>query len=179
MPERNSHCRRGHALVPENMWPSSRACKLCRELLHPTLGPTTKDCLVCGEEFTARTKIARYCSKRCSAKAYYHENIEQERKRGRDKHRAMREKVIAHYGGVCACPTCGITEPDFLAVDHIENNGNEHRKKLKGTNIYLWLIKNSFPEGFQLLCFNCNSAKAFFGGCPHTKLRETQNVQCS
>jgi hypothetical protein len=29
------------------------------------------------------------------------------------------------------------------------------------------LMSEGFPEGFQLLCANCNSAKAWFGGCPH------------
>ncbi len=37
--------------------------------------------------------------------------------------------VWAHYGQRCAC--CGETEPAFLAIDHVNNDGNVHRKKVK------------------------------------------------
>lgn len=37
-----------------------------------------------------------------------------------------------------------------------------------GWNFYRWLKNNGFPKkDFQLLCFNCNCAKGFFGMCPH------------
>ena len=45
--------------------------------------------------------------------------------------------------------------------------------------MYRWLKKHGFPkEGFQLLCYNCNCAKGFFGKCPHKKqdLVQKQNV---
>jgi hypothetical protein len=62
----------------------------------------------------------------------------------------------------------------FLVVDHINDNGLEHRNSIgqgirkigSGSVIIAWLIKNNFPEGFQLLCANCNMAKQS-GGCPH------------
>ena len=35
--------------------------------------------------------------------------------------------------------------------------------------IYIWLKNNNFPEGFQVLCFNCNCGKARNKGiCPHS-----------
>lgn len=77
--------------------------------------------------------------------------------------------VINHYGGKCAC--CGETNVEFLSIDHINNNGAEHRNALKissGIQFYLWLIKNIFPSGFQVLCMNCNLAKRS-GVCPHKK----------
>jgi hypothetical protein len=88
----------------------------------------------------------------------------------REANRKMKTLVYNAYGGYkCAC--CGETEPMFLSIDHINNDGAEHRKKINikgGTQIYRWLIKNSFPDGFQVLCWNCQNGKRFNKGiCPH------------
>lgn len=83
----------------------------------------------------------------------------------------MRENVFSAYGGYkCAC--CGETEPLFLTIDHVENDGAEMRKSgvhsRGGTQFYQWLRKNEFPDGFQVLCMNCNLGKHRNGGiCPH------------
>lgn len=69
------------------------------------------------------------------------------------------------YGGKCAC--CGEKEPKFLAIDHIAGNGNSHRKEIKKNKIYLWLKRMGYPQGFQVLCHNCNMAKAYWVLCPH------------
>jgi hypothetical protein len=63
-----------------------------------------------------------------------------------------------------------MTEPKFLSLDHIENNGSVHRKEIKnrGSGIFKWLRDNDYPAGFQVLCMNCNHGKAQNGGvCPH------------
>lgn len=78
--------------------------------------------------------------------------------------RRKREQVIAHYGGACAC--CGETHYEFLTIDHINGNGNAHRREV-GANIAHWLVKNGFPPGFRLLCANCNFALGNYGICPH------------
>ena len=58
---------------------------------------------------------------------------------------------------------------EFLAVDHI--HGRKHLPKeeqtLGGRDMNNWLKKNNYPEGFQILCSNCNFAKAMYGKCPH------------
>lgn len=82
----------------------------------------------------------------------------------------VKDAVFAAYGGyVCVC--CGETEKRFLTIDHINNDGAKHRKEIGfrgGIGIHLWLCKNAFPEGFQVLCFNCNHGKQLNGGtCPH------------
>ena len=90
-------------------------------------------------------------------------------KRTRDE---LKREVYAHYGnGKCAC--CGETEWTFLTIDHINNDGTKHRKELRyhsacGHGFYVWLRKNKYPEGFQILCQNCNVGKWRNGGiCPH------------
>ena len=79
----------------------------------------------------------------------------------------LRKQVLAHYGGHCVC--CKESTYEFLAIDHTNNDGNIHRKKIgrsSGANIARWLRDNNFPEGFQILCHNCNMAKRL-GKCPH------------
>lgn len=80
---------------------------------------------------------------------------------------AHKNAVFSHYGTRCAC--CGETEPLFLTVDHMNDDGYIHRKTIRSSSIYRWLVKNKFPDGFQLLCWNCNCAKGIHGGCPHQK----------
>jgi hypothetical protein len=71
----------------------------------------------------------------------------------------VRELVFAHYGKTCA--RCGYADERALSIDHIDGGGNAHRKtyKIGGSSFYVWLVKNNFPEGFQVLCMNCQFIK--------------------
>lgn len=92
----------------------------------------------------------------------------------------LKREVMDAYGGVCAC--CGETELVFLTIDHIDDNGAEHRREIAamlgssnpnqgGSPTYRWLRDNGFPEGFQVLCANCNCGKQWNGGvCPHAQM---------
>lgn len=90
------------------------------------------------------------------------------KKRDRDYIQRIKLKVFNHYSrGLNKCLCCGISGLKFLSIDHLENNGNKHRKQI-GRHIYLWLYSNKFPKGYQVLCYNCNHAKHLNGGiCPH------------
>jgi hypothetical protein len=82
----------------------------------------------------------------------------------------LQNEAILHYGGYhCAC--CGETEPMFLTLDHVANNGKSHREEMRstgGAKMYRWLRDNGYPSGFQVLCSNCNHGKYRNGGiCPH------------
>jgi hypothetical protein len=85
----------------------------------------------------------------------------------------LREEIFAHYDNKCAC--CGESEAAFLTIDHVNNDGAEHRRELgkpSGTVFYFWLRKNNYPEGFQALCWNCNCGKRINKGvCPHELVR--------
>ena len=74
----------------------------------------------------------------------------------------IRLEVLAAYGGKCAC--CGQEDPRYLTFDHVNDDGGEHRKTFSGP-IYVWLRTHNYPEGFQVLCANCNMSKAYYGGC--------------
>lgn len=59
------------------------------------------------------------------------------------------------------CARCRTTELRFLNLDHIHDDGAEHRRETKvGANPYSWAKKNGWPPIFQVLCFNCNYLKA-------------------
>ena len=89
----------------------------------------------------------------------------------RDFNKARRERVIEHYGGRCAC--CGESRFEFLAIDHINGGGDKHRLEVgRGSLMVAWIIRQGFPDGFQLLCHNCNQAKGYYGACPHERERE-------
>ena len=79
--------------------------------------------------------------------------------------------LVAHYSNStnrCAC--CGESDVRFLTIDHINGNGSQHRKSSgcgTGATFYNWLIKAGMPEGYQVLCYNCNLARTWHGKCPH------------
>lgn len=119
--------------------------------------------------------MCRFCNNRREpgvATCAEHRGLGSEyQKRSRMK---LKRAVYEHYDGACAC--CGETEILFMSVDHIHNDGAEHRKVVGGSHtFYKWLIKNNFPAGFQMLCFNCNLAKGFFGVCPHQSVCGSAN----
>ena len=92
----------------------------------------------------------------------------------RKRYQERRLIVINHYSnGTRRCECCSESELRFLTIDHIYNNGNKHRKVVGNSKITAWLIKNKFPKGYRVLCFNCNSGRAYNNGkCPHEEDRE-------
>ena len=87
-----------------------------------------------------------------------------------------REKLdcIAAYGGECSC--CAEGEILFLTIDHVNNDGAQHRKRLTrksrpggGASFYQWLRKQGYPKDkYRCLCFNCNCGRQLNKGiCPH------------
>lgn len=86
---------------------------------------------------------------------------------------ALKQEVFNHYGGfTCSCPPCGVSHPDFLTLNH--KAGNPWRNFENRAGILLWreLKRKNFPEGFEVLCYNCNcaSGKRNSGGtCPHLR----------
>lgn len=81
----------------------------------------------------------------------------------------LKTQVMAAYGG-CRCACCGVTDFEFLSIDHIGGTGAAHRKELTGNardgrNLYIWLRAQGFPPGYRVLCHNCNFALGHFGIC--------------
>lgn len=110
-----------------------------------------------------------YC-KPC-ARAHVRVYIKQNRERISAQYKAINTRLLnvihEHYGARCNC--CGETEPRFLTIDHVNNDGNIDRLKRKASyQVYKQIIDDGFPDRFQLLCWNCNCGRARNGGvCPH------------
>ena len=85
---------------------------------------------------------------------------QQERKKLIQKYRYLqiRNTVIAKYSDN-TCKICGENDLEVLTIDHIHDNGANHRKIMKNKNIYEWLKSENYPDGYQVLCFNCNCTK--------------------
>lgn len=97
------------------------------------------------------------------------ENRERYRQNIRKYKAEIRLKNISHYSkGKNECACCGEKNIKFLSIDHINGNGSKHQRENHIPNLSMWLYKNNFPEGFQILCYNCNQGKYTNGGiCPH------------
>lgn len=83
--------------------------------------------------------------------------------------RVLKERVLNHYGARCNCSCgCSVTNPRHLTIDHINSDGGRQREAQKihgGHANYRNIIKAGFPDDLQILCWNCNCAKEFSGGC--------------
>lgn len=124
----------------------------------------------------------RQCCREIQRKKY-HQNREHKLKLSKEWNRKNPEKVkfmrkryfdgcraeaLKRYGNKCQC--CGESKVEFLAIDHIEGLGNQHRRERRENNLPVWLKKNNYPKGFQVLCHNCNMAKSIYKICPHQSI---------
>lgn len=141
--------------------------------------PTTKTCPQCETEKPHAEfrpdKIRKYgISPWCinCTKTYLSSRKEKYRPkknlRAREYHKEQRLRVLQYYGKsefpVCAC--CGENLLEFLGIDHI-HGGGARDKKIHKCNFYTWLEKLGYPEGFRVLCHNCNQSLGAYGYCPH------------
>lgn len=170
----------------------------------------TRLCKRCGKE-TERYKsgVCKLCARRAVASwnsrnpervkaisaAWYRSNLTKAKKknnswteRNPERMAALRKtwytnvkaEVYEHYGSVCTC--CGETEPGFLVIDHVNEDGGLMRRKVhhRGGGFYRWIIKNKFPEYLQILCYNCNRGRAQNQGvCPHQKFNVFKSLLAS
>ncbi|MEK6878606.1 MAG: hypothetical protein AABY22_03310 [Nanoarchaeota archaeon] len=86
-------------------------------------------------------------------------------------YKERKRQIFEYYGGIPPiCKCCNEILYEFLTLDHINGGGRKERNQFKNsyTKFMLWIIKNNFPKGYQILCFNCNQAKGIYGKCPHT-----------
>lgn len=92
---------------------------------------------------------------------WYIKNIKEIKQRHIKKNVALKTMVVNHYtNGKMSCVKCGFGDIRALAVDHInEVNGDKNRIGGLGNKMYQWLKKNNYPNGYQILCFNCNQIK--------------------
>ena len=129
---------------------------------------------------------------------YYRQKDKERRLRNPEKHREsarkyhnttakpkfeeIKNEVFSYYSlklsdsKTPCCNCCGESfSINFLALDHIDGRKSMgHKPSHTGIKIYREILKNDFPDGFQILCHNCNTAKFQLGTCPHETRRKEE-----
>ena len=119
---------------------------------------------------TLNLSRCKFCYKEYASRVYVKEKT---LKTARKSVRKLKFEVLYHYSnGKMKCGCCGESNQKFLTLDHISGGGGEHRKQFGNSKgVYRNLRKNNFPEGYQVLCFNCNCGRQHNNGvCPHKAL---------
>lgn len=165
----------------------SKVCKACGEskpLVEFWTGRTK--CKVCMAKYHAEWREKNRGAWNAAGLKNYHKRMAempQEQKQTHRKQRAayarernamLKAEVYAGYGGY-RCQCCGEAEPMFLSIDHVNNDGYTQRKNGQGSgaNLYNMLYMEfkrtgKWPDGYQVLCMNCQHGKARnHGVCPH------------
>ena len=103
--------------------------------------------LAYAQKYKERTKVQRVI--------YNRNNKEFIDKRARKHRDYLRGLVLNHYGPCCCW--CGEKDINSLQIDHILNNGRDQKRY--GENLSLYIIKNNYPNAYQILCADCNQLK--------------------
>lgn len=125
-------------------------------------------CLLCKKTGCAKWADQNRKKIASNGKSWRLRNSEHVKNDARLRRTALRREVIDHYGGKCEC--CGEKRLRILCIDHINNDGSAHRKKIgmaPGNQFYKWIVKNGFPTLFRVLCHNCNNCMGSYGRCMH------------
>lgn len=157
-----THCMRGHAFTPENtyLYRGGRNCRACRSACTKRL-------------YHTNPVYRQHCI--AAATRRQQKTADVVREQGRARVKQARLSLMAVLGGA-ECRCCGETTYAFLSFDHINNDGHLDRKPQAGRNarrstsgrwIKEQLADPNVRMKLQVLCHNCNMAKAFFGECPH------------
>src|SRR6266487_243530 len=66
-----------------------------------------------------------------TARRYHSNHFEARNAKTMANYRKVREEVLQAYGHACVC--CGETRGEFLAIDHVNNDGAVHRREIGGS----------------------------------------------
>jgi len=82
----------------------------------------------------------------------------------------MKLQALYWYSnGTMRCDCCNEKDIRLLTFDHIDGGGKQHVIKDNIKNLYEYLYYNNYPDGYKILCFNCNKSYGQYGYCPHDK----------
>jgi len=169
MRKRKTKCKRGHRFTIKNTYidkHGARNCLKCRRIhsiarsKNPGIGtggvnkakthcsfghPLIEGNFWLRTRRGLKTRVCKFCMAR----------------RTKENRRRKKQQVIDAYGGKCAVSNCGITDPDMLTVDHVNDDGAKERVRgvSSGDAIYRRIIKQKFPKRYQILCANHNLKK--------------------
>jgi len=80
-------------------------------------------------------------------------------------HLNIKLEVLNKYSdsNILKCVQCGESDLRVLTIDHIDDNGAEHRRSLQGKSFYLHLHRSKKIHGLQVSCQNHNLGKRCLG----------------
>jgi hypothetical protein len=103
------------------------------------------------EAEVSRARKLAYCSE-------WHRKHRRQAQESKKQYRYRQKRLaFAALGGRCAhCPE---SDPEVLAIDHVNDDGALERKAKNHCAMYNRIIRGESPGRYQLLCFNCNWRK--------------------
>lgn len=156
---------------------------------------SSSSCLICDSDLLdnmfnihikSGTAICKFCiidksphRKTAKDKNIKYRSLSQRRQDQKTHLFKIKMTIINGYGNKCVC--CGESNPLFLTIDHINNDGFKDRKS-EGYNqdkFYNSIIADNFPTQYQLLCYNCNLCRGFYGQCYHKLCQEIKKNSIS
>lgn len=84
------------------------------------------------------------------------------------KHLVMR----TYCSGTPHCMLCGDEHFEFLCIDHIDGRGED----LSSLALYRWLLKAGCPDGYRVLCMNCNQEDSINRQPPTQVIKQIPNL---
>lgn len=107
----------------------------------------------------ARREYQRtYYRERRHRDAAYNKACNERTQKWKDTQNFKESAMNMYSDGNAVCLHCGQGDMDVLCLDHIQNDGKQHREVF-GPNIYRWVRAHDYPPGLQVLCYNCNIKK--------------------
>lgn len=126
-------------------------------------------------EFYEDQSCCKPCHKKRSIK-YSHRHRDNHRKYARAYVQRVKCEVLSHYSnGDMKCVRCGFDDIRALSIDHVNGGGRKHTRGLTET-LYNWLKRNNYPDGFQVLCMNCQFIKKMENGESNMAKQENEIV---
>lgn len=117
------------------------------------------------KEYNRRYRQEHREETREKARKWTQENPERKRLVTEKANQRVRIETLTYYGqGKLSCIKCGFSDILALTLDHINGDGNKHRRRDKkiamgGVPLYYQLRKQGYPKGYQTLCMNCQFIK--------------------
>lgn len=94
----------------------------------------------------------------------------------RSKYREYKKSIFNKLNNKCSC--CSIDDDKLLSIDHINGGGSKEKSIHRGFKYIKYLDNlslNSLKDKYQLLCYNCNYCKGFWGTCYHSDIKKDIN----
>lgn len=123
-------------------------------------------CMICNNISSLTIKkpnkgfgIPKYCDECREIIREFHHGPRNQKLINQYKYEQRLTALAVYSENTFKCKYCGYDNIDALCLDHINNDGNIHRKKMNGTRLEQYLERYDYKKNMQVLCHNCNHLK--------------------